>query len=101
MAKQKQKLITAQHIDRLDSKENPLVKQFTESAWNDIPMVDYMTNEGRIKRAKGGWIAIGEKTGAKAPEPLKAKEPKVEAPAPKPIAPRPTPQAGEIGDKVI
>ena len=101
MAKQKQKLITAQHVDRTNHKGEPLVKQFTESAWNDMPMVDYMTNEGRVKSAKGGWTLTGEKTGAKAPEPLKAKEPTAQQITPKPITPRPTPVVENIGDKVI
>jgi hypothetical protein len=100
MAKQKQKLITAQHVERTNHKGDPLVKQFTESAWNDMPMVDYMTNEGRVKRAKGGWVLTGEKTGAKAPEPLKAKEPTVQQ-TPKPITPRPTPVAEGNGGLAI
>ena len=99
MAKQKQKLITAQHVERKDPKGQPYVKQFTEKAWNDIPMVDYMTKEGRVRQAKGGWVLTGERTGAKAPEPLKAKEPTVQAP--KPQAPRPAPRPEDFGEKVV
>lgn len=69
-----QKMITAQHITRTDSKGSALVKKFTRKAWDNIPAVDYMTSDGRVKQAKQGWIEVGEQKGAKAPEPLTKKE---------------------------
>lgn len=97
MAKQKQKLITAQHVDRLDPKGNPYIKTFTVKAWNDIPTVDYMTGDGRVKRARGGWVEVGEKTGAKAPEPLTKKEPAPQVQ--KPVVPQ-VKKPEDYGEKV-
>lgn len=93
MARQKQTLITAQHIERVDAKGNPQIKQFTQKAWADIPQRHYSSKEdGIVKQAKNGWVQVGEATGAKAPEPLKAQAPKPQAPvqeAPKPKAGNP------------
>ena len=88
MAKQQQKLITAQHVSRTDSKGNPLTKQFTVQAWNNIPMRHYSSREdGIVKESKNGWVQVGEATGQKAPEPLKKTEPAAVV-APKPAAPQ-------------
>jgi len=104
MAKQQQKMITAQHLERTDVNGNPQVKQFTVKAWNDIPMQHFMSKEqGLVKNARQGWIQIGDQTAKKAPEPLKKKEqvapePVVEAPK-APVPPRPTPfqEAVKVG----
>ena len=97
MAKQKQAMITAQHLERTDKDGKPHVKQFTVKAWNDIPMQHFMSKEqGLVKNAKQGWIQVGEQTNKKAPEPLKSKAPDPVAEAPKATAPpvsRPTPFA--------
>jgi hypothetical protein len=89
MAKQNQRLITAQHAERTDKNGNPQRKKFTERAWNNIPMTHFMSKEGITKRVRQGWVEVGENTGAKAPDPLK-KPTEQQAPRPIPTpAPRP------------
>lgn len=99
MAKQNQKMITAQHVERLDKNGKPQIKKFTAKAWADVPMQHYMSKEqGLVKNARQGWIEVGETTGQKAPEPLKAKAPEPVVETPKvttPIPPKPTPPASE------
>ncbi len=86
--KQKQNLVYAQHVSRVDAKGNPARKTFTEKAWANIPNVDYMSSDGRRKQSKGGWFIAGPQTGTEPPAPLKegakrGPKPKAaEAPAP-------------------
>ena len=102
MAKQKQAMITAQHLERTDKDGQPQVKQFTVKAWNDIPMQHFMSKEqGLVKNARQGWVQVGEATGKKAPEPLKSKAPEPVAEAPKaPAAPISRPAPFVEGQKV-
>jgi hypothetical protein len=69
--KQKQNLVYAQHVSRVDAKGNPARKTFTEKAWANIPNVDYMSSDGRTKQSKGGWFIAGPQTGTEPPAPLK------------------------------
>jgi hypothetical protein len=86
--KQKQNVIYAQHVSRVDAKGNPARKTFTEKAWANIPNVDYMSSDGRTKQSKGGWFVAGPQTGTEPPAPLKDVKEKAK-PGPKPKAAEP------------
>jgi len=100
MAKQQQKKLIAQHLTRVDKNGNPQRKEFTVTAWNNVPLRHYSSREdGIVKQEKNGWVLTGESTGTKAPEPLKKPEPApvaIQTPRPQPQRPTPLQEAEKV-----